>query len=74
MKTAATKPEYQSRCVYCGDPEVDAHMSCCGERHFEMEAECPDCGGEVYTISTTVAGMESSAPACNNCAWVGDTE
>ena len=73
--TTAARPEYRSRCGYCGEPQNDKlYCRPCGEAHWEEVPECPDCGGEVDHISTTYQGIETSAWSCNNCAWVGDPE
>lgn len=68
------KPEYTSRCTYCGEPEVTMPLSCCGERHFAPEPECPMCGDHVDFVRHEVTGIETYVPQCQSCDWVGDPE
>lgn len=68
------KLEYTSRCVYCGEPEVSAPKSCCGERHFEDVPECPECGGIVEFTRHAVTGIETYVLRCESCDWVGEPE
>ena len=67
-------PDYTSRCVYCGEPEPAAPISCCGERHFNDAPECPVCGNDVSFTRHDVAGIETYVPECVSCDWVGDPE
>ena len=66
------EPEYQTRCAYCGD--VKTSLSCCGEVHFEEQAECPKCGCEVDRCNAHFTGIETTVWMCNNCNWVSDPE
>jgi predicted RNA-binding Zn-ribbon protein involved in translation (DUF1610 family) len=68
------EPEYQRRCMYCGDV-VEENEQCCGEVHNEMEAECPECGNEIkWQSATTSCGVEASIPRCTHCEWEGDPQ
>ena len=67
-------PNYTSRCVYCGEPEPEAHMSCCGEKHYQDEPECPMCGSDVDTVRSDTAGIETYRHRCVSCDWVSDPE
>ena len=67
-------PNYTSRCVYCGDPEPEAHVSCCGERHFADEPECPMCGDCVDQANSSVQGIETTTWHCQSCDWISDPE
>jgi len=73
MKTADA-PVYRSRCVYCGELEPEPHMSCCGERHFQDEPECPMCGDFVEQIKGSVHGIETHVWQCQSCDWTSDPE
>ncbi len=68
------KPDWRSRCSYCGELEVEPWRSCCGERHFEEMPECPLCEGEVDSIDDTAHGIETTYWQCNNCDWRSDPE
>jgi hypothetical protein len=67
-------PDKTMRCDHCGDAQARYQQTCCGAADFVEELDCPDCGQEVQTISTTAGGMLCHAKACNNCAWTGDPE
>jgi len=73
---AMRSPEYRSRCAYCGEPEVEAWQSCCGERHFTSETpECPCCGDDVEQASgVSSSGVEYSVWHCQSCNWESDPE
>lgn len=74
MTAVINRPEYRSRCIYCGEPQPVCRLSCCGEVHFQLEPECPSCGDDVDSLRLDYQGIETYVWQCRSCDWQSDPE
>lgn len=61
-------------CAYCGEFCQDQWRSCCGEVHYEELLICPECGDDIDTRRSEVAGIETYQHCCTNCDYRSDPE
>jgi hypothetical protein len=67
-------PDKILACGYCGEQVFDTWRSCCGEVHFEEVLRCPECGGDIDTRRSDVAGLETYQHCCTSCHYRSEPE